>query len=487
MKGRVQWVLHAHLPYVCHDDLAYCLEHDWFFEALTETYIPLLILLQKLDVRAYRHVLTLSLSPPLLRMMQEDLLLEQYEAYLDEHIALAEDYAQRHAQKSEATKLAQHYLDHYLRVRDGWVSLGRGGLVQAWGDLARKGVLALITTSESHAYLPLWNDQPELVQQQISQGCAVFEQAFGFNSRGFWLPECGYVPGFEQYLHSIGVEYFFLETHGILQAYPQPRRGVFHPVRCANDVMAWGRDATSSKWIWSATEGYPGSGVYRDFYCDIGFDETSSCLQNYQAKRGGITATGFKHRRVGFKEDFPSLYRPSEGQTLVREHALLFMDQLRQRVDHIQAAGVPQPCMTLCFDAELFGHWWWEGLWFLERVWDSLDKDDLLVLSTPEQYGPEWGDCEMVQPALSSWGQGGYHRRWLNPNNDWVWRELKALWAHYQHGSWDQSIHQACEVHWREVLSSDWIFMMATGQSEMYARTRLKSHLDALREWMGLI
>lgn len=48
MTGYLSIVLHAHLPYVRHPEYEEFLEEDWLFEAITETYIPLLRMYENL-------------------------------------------------------------------------------------------------------------------------------------------------------------------------------------------------------------------------------------------------------------------------------------------------------------------------------------------------------------------------------------------------------------------------------------------------------
>ena len=76
-------VLHAHLPYVRHPEYPDFLEEDWFFEALTETYVPLVRVLDGLLRDGVDYRLTMTLSPPLLSMMTDELLVERYHRYLD--------------------------------------------------------------------------------------------------------------------------------------------------------------------------------------------------------------------------------------------------------------------------------------------------------------------------------------------------------------------------------------------------------------------
>ncbi len=46
--GYLALVLHAHLPFVRHPESDFVLEEEWLFEAITETYVPLLQVFENL-------------------------------------------------------------------------------------------------------------------------------------------------------------------------------------------------------------------------------------------------------------------------------------------------------------------------------------------------------------------------------------------------------------------------------------------------------
>ena len=76
-------VLHAHLPYVRHPEYPSFLEEDWFFEALTETYVPIVRVLDGLLDDGVEYRLTMTLSPTLVSMMTDELLIDRYHRHLD--------------------------------------------------------------------------------------------------------------------------------------------------------------------------------------------------------------------------------------------------------------------------------------------------------------------------------------------------------------------------------------------------------------------
>src|SRR3954453_1294023 len=118
MTGYLSLVLHAHLPIVRHPEHEEFLEEDWFFEALTECYIPLLAMMERLVEEAVPFRLTMTVTPTLAAMLRDELLRERYLRHLDRSIALAEREIDRNRQDERRRNLAQFYLDHFRASRE---------------------------------------------------------------------------------------------------------------------------------------------------------------------------------------------------------------------------------------------------------------------------------------------------------------------------------------------------------------------------------
>ena len=88
INGYVSFVLHAHLPFVHHPESEDYLEEEWLFEAISETYIPLILNFKKLEEEKVDFRITMSLTPPLLSMLDNKLLQKRYIKYLKNHIEL---------------------------------------------------------------------------------------------------------------------------------------------------------------------------------------------------------------------------------------------------------------------------------------------------------------------------------------------------------------------------------------------------------------
>ncbi|MBI4227927.1 MAG: DUF1957 domain-containing protein, partial [Candidatus Omnitrophica bacterium] len=296
--GELCIVLHGHLPYVRHPDYPDFLEERWLFEAVTETYLPLLDRLTNLLEERVPFRLTLSVSPTLAGMLADPLLQQRYLAHLDHLQALAARECHRTAGDARFHALAVWYQEQFARCRWLFVERFRGDLLGAIRRLAASGCVELMTCAATHGFLPLMAVAPESVAAQVEVGCQAFEQAFGHRPAGFWLPECGYHPVVEPALSASGIRYTFVETHGLLYGRPRPASGVYAPVRNQAGAAIFGRDPETTRQVWSAASGYPGDPWYREFHRDVGFDLPLDQLAPAAHRDGIRTATGIKYYRV---------------------------------------------------------------------------------------------------------------------------------------------------------------------------------------------
>ncbi|MDQ0286985.1 1,4-alpha-glucan branching enzyme [Desulfofundulus luciae] len=483
--GYLALVLHAHLPYVRHPEMPECLEERWFFEALTECYIPLVEVLQGLVRDGVSFQLTISLSPPLLAMLADPLLQKRYLNHLEAMIQLGEAECRRTAEDTDLHPLALMYLEKLNEVRRAYTEKYQCDLIGAFRNLQKIGRVELITTCATHGYLPLMQTR-EARRAQIGVGVEFFARHFGGPPDGFWLPECGYAPGVEELLKEFGIRYFFVETHGLLYAEPAPRYGVFAPASCANGVAVFGRDPESSRQVWDRQTGYPGDYFYREFYRDIGYDLDVDYLRPYLPAGTIRVDTGFKYYRITGPGPHKEPYRPELARERAAEHAAHFLFHRQQQVLR-HGAKMDRPALVVApYDAELFGHWWYEGPQWIDLLSRRICFDqDVIQMITPGQYLSLHPDLQVVDLPMSSWGEGGYNRVWLNPSNDWIYRHLhraEAVMADLADlhpdasGVKERALNQAA----RELLlaqSSDWAFIIRTETAVEYARKRLTGHI----------
>ncbi len=465
------------------------MEEDWLFEAATETYLPLLGVFEGLERDGVPFRLAMSLTPPLAEMLSDPLLQKRYVRYLEQRMELAESEMKRLRGSREFYPLAEmHYelfADSLRRFQDDYGS----DLVQAFRHFQEIGSLEIIACGATHGLLPLmrFSESGRVLQRaQIQVAVDQYWEKFGRAPQGIWLPECAYAPGIEELLAECGLRYFYLEAHGILNAQPTPLYGLYAPLTTRSGVAAFGRDLETTHQVWSREVGYPGHPDYREFYRDIGFDLPHEKIQRYLHDPNIRHMMGIKYYRITGDTDEKATYHPGWARERAAEHA---EDFLRKRQAQIARAAPHMdrpPLIVSNYDAELFGHWWFEGPLFLDYLFRKIHFDqDALRLVSPSDYLDMYPVNQVAEPALSSWGKNGTFEVWLNETNDWIYphmnkagERMMELAARFVEPTAleRRALNQAA----RELLlaqSSDWAFIIATGTTVEYAVQRVHTHL----------
>ncbi len=486
-KGFLAFIFHAHLPYVRHPEHERSLEEKWFFEAITECYIPLLYVFQQLEKDGIDYAVTFSLSPTLLSMLEDPFLQERYANYLAMLQSLAAREEERTAGDANFAPLARMYRERM--DYSAWLFNERyeRKLVRAFKELQQSGRMEIITSAATHGFLPLLGLSREALYAQLVAGMDYYESIFGNRPRGIWLPECAYDPFMENILSELGLHYFVLATHGVLFASPRPKYGVYSPILTPGGLAAFGRDPETSTQVWSAKEGYPGDFDYREFYRDIGYDLDMETVGDYLHPKGFRSNTGFKYYRITGTGNHKEPYNLEWAANRAREHAANFIFNRETQVEYYGNLMDRPPLINAPYDTELFGHWWFEGPQWIDNVCRLLAENPQrhIEMITPGQYLQMGYPLQESTPNASSWGDKGYFEVWLNGDNDWTYRHLhraasKMVSLATDFPRADGVMQAALAQAARELLlaqSSDWPFIMNAGTMDSYARERITSHL----------
>ena len=485
-KGYLSIILHGHLPFVRHPDHEFFLEELWFYEAVTETYVPLLEMMERLVNDGVEFSLTMSITPTLAEMLSDPLLQRRYLRHLEKLMELADREIHRTRHQPEFNRLAWMYRDLYHRTHHIFMNQYRQNLLQGFKRFQERGYLEIIASAATHAYFPLLGLQREAIRAQVAIGVNNYQRHFGQPPRGFWLPECGYNPGDDYILREFGIRYFFTDTHGVLFASKRPKYANFAPIYCPSGVAAFGRDAESSRQVWSSQEGYPGDFDYREFYRDIGFDLDLDYIGPYIHPDGIRLHTGLKYYRITGKTNHKEPYNPDWAREKAALHAGNFMFYREKQVEWLSGFLDRKPIIVSPYDAELFGHWWFEGPQFLELLFRKINYDQNNIKTiTPSEYLKQYPVNQVAVPNQSSWGNNGYHEVWLEASNDWIYRHLhkaaeRMIELANRHPAGSALTERALNQAARELLlaqSSDWPFIMKTKTAVDYAVERFKGHV----------
>ncbi|REJ77431.1 MAG: DUF1957 domain-containing protein [Acidobacteria bacterium] len=488
--GYFSLILHAHLPFVRHPEFPEFLEEDWLYEAITEVYIPLIFIFERLYEADAKPRLAMNISPPLCEMLADNLLEKRYTRHLENLIDLArKEFERVKKEDPEFYDVVEMYVEMLEASLVLWNDKYNRNLVNAFRELQDKGVLEIITCGATHGFLPLISTK-ESRRAQVEVAVNNYRKHFGRNPRGIWLPECAYEEGIEDLLKDCGIEYFIADSHAILYGDPRPKYGVHAPVSCPNGVAVFARDIETSQQVWSAEVGYPGNEIYREFYRDVGWDLPLDYLKPHLHKDGSRRHLGLKYFRItgrDVEQNRKRPYKPAAATMRAAEDAGDFLSKrVGQAYDLRRAYGGHPPLVVSPYDAELYGHWWFEGPQFIDYLFRKIHFDqDKIRAVTPGDYLDSELPIQVQKPSASSWGEAGYYKVWLNEGNSWMYKyahdaekRMTALADHFHEPNEIEirALNQCA----RELLlaqSSDWAFQIYQGTTVEYSSRRFRSHI----------
>jgi len=486
-SGLLALVLHAHLPFVRHPEHEQSFEESWLFEALSETYLPLLRVFRGLERDGVGFRLTVSLSPTLTSMFEDELLRERYIGHLDKLLRLSDRELLRVAGDGTTSEVVKMYRELCLKNREDFINRFDCDILEGFRYFEKSENLELITTTATHSFLPMYREAPLMIRYQVLVALENHDCLFKRMPAGLWLPECGFYPGLEELLKPYGLKYFFSAAHGVLHADEKPFYGVYAPLETPSGISVFARDKATSDAIWSARDGFPGHPDYREFYRDIGFDLPEDYIGPFAIEDGNRVNTGFKYHAITGNTDEKRIYDPLRGSERARIDARSFLSNRIIQCETISKYMDRPPLIVGAYDAELFGHWWFEGPIFLDELFRAFESTDHnLEQVTPSVYLKRWPHAQISRPAFSSWGDRGYGQVWLDSSNDWIYRHTHKIIDRMmelverfpnESGLRERILNQAA----RELLlsqASDWPFIIKTGRVAPYAEGRVRNHIS---------
>ncbi len=486
IKGYWVLVLHSHLPFVKHPEYDYFLEEHWLFEAISETYLPLLMNMKKLLNDGVDFRLTTSVTPPLAEMLADEYLISQYLKHMDKLIELTEKEIVRLKHDNEFLPVARFYNKKYCELKRFFVEELDCQVLNGYRYFSNLGKVEIITCGATHGFLPILSVNKRSVEVQLKVAVETHARHFGKAPNGIWLPECAFYEGLDDLLKKYGIKFFFMDTHGVNDGKPQPRYSVYAPVYTPSGIAVFARDLHSSQQVWSSVVGYPGDPYYRDFYRDLGYDLDFDYIKPYISPDGIRVFTGLKYYRVTGYTDDKKAYEPDMAYEKTVSHGIHFHGERVKQIEKLQPVMDRLPMVVSPYDAELFGHWWYEGQDFLYNVFVEMDKQQLIKAVTPMEYLHMYPQNQIITPCPSTWGADGYYDVWLNEKNAWIYRHLHTMadkieqLANKYYFTKDELTERVLNQMLRELLlgqSSDWAFLITMGTAVEYSTKRTKEHI----------
>lgn len=496
---------------------------EWLLEAAAECYLPLLRVFRNLERDGIALAANINLSPILLEQLAHPSFQAEFPKYLQRKIdaATEDETLFRQTGETRIAQTARYWVEFYQLALKEYEELGRD-IVGSFRYFDETGQVELITSAATHGYLPLLGNDESCIAQ-IKTGIATHQRHLVKHPRGIWIPECGYRPagewqqpvasadaalsqpvtdrvGTEEVVALGGLRYFFVDTQLVersLRFTPYESqsaacinaledadlRSVYRPyfvdgpLAHRNPVAIFPRDPRTGLQVWSGEQGYPGDGEYLDFH-----------KKRWPGGHRYWRVTDAK-TDMGLKEP----YSPERAAARTRVHAEHFTGLVLNALSpHMNVEEQSPPVLSAPFDAELFGHWWFEGPMWLEEVARAFARaGSTIALTTAGAYLDQYPPTGFLELPEGSWGKGGHHEVWLNPDTAWTWTHIypaeqrvrniasRDTWRDGDTG--ERIMKQLC----RELLlleASDWQFLITTEAARDYAEMRFMTHLDQLKE-----
>ncbi|MBD3255540.1 MAG: DUF1957 domain-containing protein [Candidatus Lokiarchaeota archaeon] len=476
-------VLHGHIPW-CKKSGTWPAGEEWLFEAMNETYIPMLDVLRELKEEGIKTALTINITPILAEQLADEYMKQRFTEYMEDLIKRVKKDIERFVHQTNRLEIAKYHLNRFETVLNSFYQNYYRDINGSFKWLQDEGMIELITCGATHGFLPLMEHDSGIFSQ-IQLAVDTHMKHFGKHPRGIWLPECAYRPKIEEngkiresvdyWLKNSNIEYFFVDTHGILDAQIIESRNDIgldsrFGYKLNTNVSVFGRNRRTSRQVWDAKIGYPGDGDYREFH-----------------KKD--SQSGLHYWKITDKEkpkENKELYEVSKAERKVIDHAEDFVSLLKDELKDFKEKYRRKGIIVSPYDFELYGHWWMEGIDWLKQVFKNIVKSKKIEMMTFSEFLDKNRDeFTLIRMNESSWGAGGHFEVWKNPEHGWIWPYINASIIDFEnvlHRIPKPSSERKSRIlkqTGRELLlmeGSDWPFLLYTKQAKEYANERFHHH-----------
>ena len=549
--GTFTLVLHAHLPWVLNHGVW---PHGtaWIYEAAAETYIPILMESFKLIDEGYSPHFTIDISPVLAEMLAAESFKNGFIEYCEGKIHGAEE---DYLEFEERGDLGDTEKENYLNMANFWKEFyGRSityfkenlnyEILGGFKKLQDDGHIEITTCAATHGYAPLLSRESS-INAQFKVAVDNYKKHFGRAPTGTWLAECAYRPsykwkkpvgdeddgegydrpGTEKFLSKHGIKYFYIDSplllggksqgvyaarFPLLQSLHEQMMHEFKEVNsdfprnpmetyllsgpehgdssCKNPIAFFTRDENTGLLVWSGEHGYPATGgAYLDFH-----------KKHYKDAHGG--GSGLRYWKITSpKADLGSKkqYYLPDIENLLNQNAGHFKEAVKGVLQEYKDKAGKTGHLTAPYDAELFGHWWFEGVWFINRLVRYFAEDpDIEMITSRERIERVGMPNKSVQITEGSWGEGSSHYIWINKENTWTWKNIyeiedmveELVTKYHNHSKQDvvRMLKQLCRENML-LQASDWQFLISTWSARDYAEQRLDVHYNNAKRLGSMI
>jgi 1,4-alpha-glucan branching enzyme len=475
-------ILHGHIPW-CKKSGTWPAGEEWLMEAMNETYIPMLNVLRTLKEKGIKIAITINITPILAEQLADEYMKQRFSEYMDNLIFRAKNDIRRFENHPERKKIAEYHLINFEHILDTYYHNYYRDILGSLRWFQDEGMIELNTCGATHGFLPLLESDSGIFSQ-IQIAVDTHKKYFKEEPKGFWLPECAYRPSIynngkiresiDYWLHNSGIEYFFVDSHGILTADILEKKNNIElntnfGYKLATGVSVFGRNRKLSRQVWDAEIGYPGNEFYREFH--------------KKDHESGLHYWRITDKSKGKEEK--NLYNIGKASETVASHTHHFITLIENELKKFSELYDPKGIIVLPFDFELFGHWFSEGINWLHKLIELINSNDKIEMISFSEYISKYDkQFSVIKMKKTSWGEGGDFRVWKNPEHGWIWPYINASIKEFEEvlkknvnpTDWEKRILKQIA---RELLlmeGSDWPFLLYTKQAKEYANQRFHNH-----------
>ena len=395
------------------------------FEAISDSYIPMLQMFERLKNDRVTFKVGLVIPPVLCSMLVDEKIQELYVSFLDKRIALGKKEVNRSKDNPKAAEIATATIERNKELKKLFTDTYKRNLVAKIAEFQKLGFVEILGTCATDIFMPFYADLPEAISAQIEMGLQSYKKYFGELPEGFYLPELGYTPGIEKLIRAYGYSYTILHSRSILLTDNPPVNGIFYPVRTDNSLVAFTADPYIDEQIFSE-DGWCSNSVYRNENRDIGFELELKKLTPIMEEKSARCSTGYKYWKKDFNDDSSVSYDFNAAKEQAQTDA---DDFIQKRVELLTQAGelaqnAEYVASVCCIDEEKIRKQWSEYVIWLEAVIRKTQQNDLNLTLIKEML-PKPSSLERIEPYYSAGTGDGYGENLLSSRNCWMMRYVR--------------------------------------------------------------
>ena len=396
-----------------------------FFEAISDSYIPLLWMLERLQKDGVTCKIGLVLPPVLCSMLDDEKIQSLYVDFLDKRIALGKKEMTRCKDNKAALELASAIAERNKELKKAFTDSYQKNLIAQFAKFQKEGLLEILGTCATEIFMPYYADLPEALSAQIEMGLQSYKKYFSELPEGFYLPELGYTPGIEKLIRAYGYSYTILHSRSILLTDNPPANGIFYPVRTENSLVAYTADPFIDDQIYSE-DGWSTNSLYRNENRDIGFELELKKLGPVMEEKTARCSTGYKYWKKDFNDDASVSYSIAKAQEQAQKDAAEFIQKrgelLSQAAECVKDAEyVISVC---CIDEDKIRKQWSEYLIWFEALIRQAGQNDINLVFCKDDL-PKASGLERIEPYYSAGTQSNYGENLLSSKNCWMMRYVR--------------------------------------------------------------